>query len=80
MKATTTLYRQIYRYVWGNDSMFGAAKRRTLLGRECVIICAGKKRSALIEFLDNGQREVVSVMALKKIERREVPRANRYIG
>ena len=40
---------------WGNNS-----KRATMKGRECKIITRGKMNSICIEFLDNGQREIVS--------------------
>lgn len=44
------------KYRWGNNE-----KRATMKGRECKIIVRGKKMgSVLIEFLDNGQREIVS--------------------
>ena len=42
-------------YRWGNNE-----KRATMKGRECKIIARGKKNSICIEFLDNGQREIVS--------------------
>lgn len=42
------------KFRWGNNS-----KRRTLKGRECIIIKRGKMNSILIEF-ENGQREIVS--------------------
>ena len=46
-------------YRWGNNS-----KRATMKGRECEIIAKGKKGSVLIEFADNGQREIVSWRAV----------------
>jgi len=52
---------QIYIYFWGNNS-----KRETLRGRECRVLVRGRMNSALIEFLDNKQREVVSRNALRK--------------
>ena len=48
-------------YAWGNN-----AKRATLKGRACRILARGKKASVLIEFAD-GQREVVSYRALRRI-------------
>ena len=43
------------KYRWGNNE-----KRATMKDRECKIITRGKMGSILIEFLDNGQREIVS--------------------
>lgn len=53
---------QIYLYAWGNNP-----KRKTLQGRPCKVICRGTMNSARVEFLDNGQREVVSRNALRRI-------------
>ena len=50
-----------YRFSWGNNP-----KRATLKGRMCRIIATGKMRSCLVEFLDDGQREIVSRWALRK--------------
>lgn len=53
----------IYRYGWRNNE-----KRAALYGRACRVICRGSMNSALIEFVDNGQREVVSRNALRKAQ------------
>lgn len=53
---------QRYRYAWGNNP-----KRAGMKGRTCVIEAAGAMGSALIRFLDDGQREVTSRRALRKI-------------
>lgn len=50
-----------YRYAWRNNR-----KRETLFGRLCRVVARGKMNSALVEFTDNGQREVVSRNALRK--------------
>lgn len=50
-----------YRYVWKNN-----AKRAKLYGRECRVICRGTMNSAMVEFTDNGQREVISRNALRR--------------
>lgn len=42
-------------YHWGNNS-----KRVTMKGRECIIIARGGMNSICIEFIDTGQREIVS--------------------
>ena len=52
-----------YVYVWGNNP-----KRATLKGRRCRIVARGALGSCLVEFGDNGQREVVSQRALRKPE------------
>ena len=50
-----------YLYVWGNNS-----KRETLCGRECRVLYRGKPNSAKVEFLDNGQIEIISRNALRR--------------
>lgn len=51
-------------YAWGNN-----AKRATMKGRHCTVIARGRKNSCLIQFLDNGQREIVSRYAVRSVER-----------
>jgi hypothetical protein len=51
-----------YTYTWGNNE-----KRATLKGRACRLIAVGAKGSVEVEFLDNGQREIVSRRALRKV-------------
>ena len=51
-----------YYYAWGNN-----AKRATLKGRRLRVLARGAMNSALVEFADNGQREVVSRNALRKV-------------
>jgi hypothetical protein len=58
---------KLYRYCWRNNS-----KRAELYGRACSILLRGSFNSALIEFSDNGQREIVSRNALRVIH---APRA-----
>jgi hypothetical protein len=53
---------QLYEYRWGNNQ-----KRRTMKGRKCRVVSRGKKNSCVIEFVDNGQQEVVSRNALRKV-------------
>lgn len=53
---------QYYRYSWGNNE-----KRRTMKGRVCLLITCGKRHSCLIEFIDNGQKEIVSRRSVRKI-------------
>lgn len=43
------------KFRWGNNE-----KRSIMKGRECKIIARGEMNSVQIEFLDNGQREIVS--------------------
>lgn len=50
----------VYRYCWGNNP-----KRATMKGRSCVVLAEGRKNSCLIEFTDTGQREIVSINALR---------------
>jgi len=56
MNATT-----LYTYRWGNNP-----RRALMKGRVCRVICRGAMNSALIEFVDDKSREVVSRNALRK--------------
>ena len=51
-----------YIYTWTNN-----AKRATLRGRRCRILVRGTKRSVLVEFADNRQRECVDFYALRRV-------------
>lgn len=53
---------KLYRYAWKNNE-----KRARLYGRKCIIEAHGKKNSVLIRFVDDGQQEIVSRNALKKV-------------
>ncbi len=53
----------LYRYLWGNNE-----KRATLRGRICRIVARGAMNSALVGFTDNGQREVISRNALRRVK------------
>ena len=52
---------QLYEYRWSNNS-----KRATLRGRKCFVVCRGTMNSCMVEFVDNGEREVISRNALRK--------------
>ena len=54
-----------YYYAWGNN-----AKRVTLKGRRCAVLVRGKMNSCLVEF-ENGQREVVSRNAIRRVRAAE---------
>jgi hypothetical protein len=56
-KKTETLYF----YIWGNNE-----KRSLMKDRICRIIAHGKKNSVWIEFVDNGQQEIVSRNSLRR--------------
>lgn len=49
----------IYIYVWGNNP-----RRAELKGRECVLEATGARCSALVRFLDTGERVLTSRRAL----------------
>lgn len=50
-----------YRYGWKNNP-----KRKSMYNRTCcVIVDGGVANSVLVEFEDNGQREIVSKFALR---------------
>lgn len=51
----------LYRYAWRNN-----AKRAEMFGRMCRVVARGKLGSVLVEFADNGQREVTSRRALRR--------------
>ena len=51
----------IYRYPWKNNE-----KRAAMYGRLFRVVTRGSMNSVLIEFIDNGQREVTSRNALRK--------------
>ena len=53
----------IYRYAWKNNP-----KREQLFGRHFIVICRGTMNSALVEFVDDGQREVISRNAMRKVK------------
>lgn len=50
-----------YKYNWANNE-----KRKTLKGRVCILISRGKMNSCCIEFIDNHQREIVSLNSIRK--------------
>jgi len=52
-----------HKYHWANNE-----KRKTLKGRKCRIVAYGRMNSCCIEFEDNGQREIVSKRALRRID------------
>ena len=52
----------IYLYAWGNNP-----KRAMMKGRRCVLLGTMALGSAWIEFIDNGQREVTSRRALRRV-------------
>jgi len=52
-----------YIFRWGNNP-----KRKTLKGRECIILAVGKKASVLVKFTDNNQKEIVSRRALHGVK------------
>jgi len=54
---------QHYIFWWKNND-----KRAALHGRTCIVLVRGRANSALIEFCDDEQREVVSRNALRREE------------
>jgi hypothetical protein len=53
---------QIYIYKWGNNE-----KRKTMKGLKCQVVCRGTMNSCMVRFIDNGQIEIISRNALKKV-------------
>lgn len=64
-----------YVYRWGNNSV-----RAGLKGRECRIIARGAYNSAMIEFMDNGERHNVSRYALLRVDMPKISRRTRCIS
>lgn len=62
MTAPATPTPPLYRYCWRNNE-----KRVTLHNRLCRVVARGTMNSALVEFTDNGQREVISCNALRRV-------------
>jgi hypothetical protein len=58
-----TTERPLHRYTWGNN-----AKRATMKGRHCVVLARGRMNSCLVEFVDDGRREVVSRYAVARVD------------
>ncbi len=52
---------QLYTYRWANN-----VRRRAMKGRICQVRRRGAMNSCMIEFVDNGQKEIVSRNALRK--------------
>ena len=53
---------QFYLFCWANNE-----KRLTLYGRKCIVLARMKMNSALVRF-ENGQEEVISRNALRKVK------------
>ena len=49
-------------YTWGNNP-----KRKTLKGRRCRLLARGARGSWKVEF-ENGQQEIVSLRALRRLK------------
>ena len=65
-KRTGRIYdrlKQKYRYCWGNNP-----KRAILKDRICVILHSMVANSVLVQFIDNGAKEVISRRALRKVK------------
>ena len=54
---------QLYVFRWGNNP-----QRAKMKGRICRVLSRGAKNSAKIEFVDNGQKEIISRNALRKVD------------
>jgi hypothetical protein len=52
---------RLYTFAWGNNE-----RRAELVGRVCRKIARGAKGTALVEFLDTGERVTCSFRALRK--------------
>ena len=53
----------VYTYRWGNTP-----ERARMKGRRCVVLARGAMNSALVRFIDDGQREVISRNALRRVK------------
>lgn len=54
--------RSLYVYRWRNN-----AKRAEMYGRQCVVVARLAMNSAAVRFTDNGQEEIVSRNALRRV-------------
>jgi len=54
---------QLYRYCWGNN-----AKRAKLKGRICRVLKSGRLNTAMLEFIDNGERVTSSKNAIRRVK------------
>lgn len=52
----------LYLFCWGNNE-----KRKTMKMRICKVLARGSCNSCMIEFVDNGQKEIVSRNSLRKV-------------
>lgn len=52
---------QLYTFSWKNNE-----KRVTMYKRICKVTARGAKNSIRIEFIDNGQKEIVSANSIRK--------------
>jgi hypothetical protein len=68
---------QVYAYAWRNGPEgMPNARRAELFGRACVIEAAGgSMRTALVRFLDTGERVATSRRALRRSLSQRVPEA-----
>lgn len=57
---------RIYEYRWGNNP-----KRLEMKGRKCVLLKSLRMGSAIIQFVDNGQIDVTSSRALRRVARQD---------
>ena len=53
----------LYVFAWKNNP-----KRAAMRGRPCRVLARGSLNSCLIEFIDTGQREIISRNALRKLK------------
>jgi len=56
--------KRLYRYRWGNNAV-----RRKLKGRVCRVLARGKMNTAKVEFIDNGEIQIISRNALERVNR-----------
>jgi hypothetical protein len=52
----------LYVYKWKNNE-----KRSQMFDRICIVVARGKQNSAMVRFLDNGQEEIISRNALRRL-------------
>ena len=56
-----------HRFAWGAGSGWQNEKRRTLRGRACRIVARSRRMASILIEFDNGQREIVSRRAVRKV-------------
>ena len=61
---------RLYRYVWGNEKTIEGFLRLKYKDRLCRVLSWMPKNSCIVQFIDNGEKSIVSRNALRKVKKR----------